>query len=310
MKIITLTLNPAFDVHCTANGFLPYHESIVQITSREAGGKGVNISRALTAAGRKSTAVVIVGKENGDEFCRMLERDALSFVPILQDGRIRENLTLHEDHNPETRISFGGFALTDAALCELEHLIGAIGTDTVVTFTGSIPSGTNARPLLSMLQTAKKKGAKIVIDSRSVTLSEILDFKPWLIKPNRDEIEAYIGKSVETTEDAVQIAKTLCASGIENVMISLGKNGAVLATSEDCFYAKAPTIDVISTIGAGDSMIAGFIDAICEGLSPQACLTRAVAFGTAACLRNGTKPPIPTEIEAFENQIISEKINL
>ena len=309
MKIITLTLNPAFDVHCAANGFLPYRESIVQITSREAGGKGVNISRALTAVGRKSTAVVIVGKENGDEFCRMLERDALSFIPILQDGRIRENLTLHEDHNPETRISFGGFALTDAALCELEHLIDAIDTDTVVTFTGSIPSGTNARSLLSMLQKAKKKGARIIIDSRSVTLSEILDFKPWLIKPNRDEIETYVGKPVKSINDAAKIAKELCANGIENVMISLGGDGAVLATRDAIFHAQAPAINALSTIGAGDSMIAGFIHASCEERSPQACLTRAVAFGTAACLRNGTKPPILADIEAFENQIISEKIN-
>ena len=124
MEIITLTLNPAFDLHCRADGFMPYRESFVELTEREAGGKGVNISRALLANGIVSEAVIIVGRENGDEFCERLKRDSLSVEAIVCDGRIRENLTLHENKNPETRISFGGFSVDSEAKARLGRIIG------------------------------------------------------------------------------------------------------------------------------------------------------------------------------------------
>ena len=307
MKIITLTLNPAFDIHCAANSFSPYRESVVEITSREAGGKGVNISRALKTFGRKNIAVIVVGTENGDEFCKMLESDSLSFLPIFQNGRIRENITLHQDKHPETRISFGGFALDKAALHKIRAAIGVTDAQTIITLTGSIPAGIEARDLLEILDEAKANGAKVVIDSRSVTLAEILDFKPWLIKPNRDEIEQYIEKTIETEQDAIAVAKELSARGVENAMISLGKDGAVLATKSGSFYAAAPPIHAISTIGAGDSLIAGFIDAYCENRALEECLVRAVAFGTAACMREGTKPPMPSNVKYIESKISLRK---
>ena len=303
MKIITLTLNPAFDIHCEANHFIPYRESIVNVTSREAAGKGVNISRALAAFGRKNTAVVVVGNENGNEFCDMLKDGGLSFVPIFQSGRIRENITLHQEQHPETRVSVGGFALDETVLDQITDAIGKVDADTIITLTGSIPAGIPINALLDLLERAKESGAKIVIDSRSVTLAEILDFKPWLIKPNRDEIEQYTGKSIQTPNDAITIAKELCAQGVENAMISLGQDGAVLATASGSFHVQPPTIHALSTIGAGDSTIAGFIDAYCQNLSPAQCLIRAVAFGTAACMRDGTQPPIPSDAQDIESNI-------
>ena len=297
MKILTLTLNPAFDVHCDTEGFAPYTESILKITSRDAGGKGVNISKALASAGVENTAIVVTGNENGDEFCRMLEKHGLDVLPILREGRIRENITLHEKNNPETRISFGGFSVDSAVTGELRRALGKCDADTVITLTGSIPSGISAKDVLNMLSEMKAAGARIVIDSRSVTLNEILDLKPWLIKPNRDEAEKYFGTKIETPRDAACIAKELCSKGVENAMISLGGDGAVLATDEGCFYAKAPKIEVLSTVGAGDSMIAGFIDGAAKGLKTSDRLVRAVAFGTAACMQVGTNPPLISDIE-------------
>ena len=303
MKIITLTLNPAFDIHCDADGFLPYKESILKITSREAGGKGVNISRALSSVGTKSTALIVVGRENGDEFCRSLDNDGLAVLPIYREGRIRENITLHEKENPETRISFGGFSVDREVLDEVADYIGGCDGETVVTLTGSIPSGIAAKDVLDRLCALKVAGARVVIDSRSVSLDEITAFKPWLIKPNKDEAEKYSGTKIETPSDAAEIAKRLCSLGIENVVISLGGDGAVLATSGDCFFAKAPQVSVLSTVGAGDSMIAGFIDAFTGGKAPTECLRRAVAFGTAACMCEGTSPPKEFDINLIEKNI-------
>lgn len=303
MKIITLTLNPAFDVHCYSKDFRPYHESIFDITSTEAGGKGVNISRALVRNGAGNLAVVIVGSENGAEFCKALEKQGLSVAPVWTEGRIRENITLHEDANPETRISFNGFTCKAGILDEVSEKLGEVDSETVIAFTGSIAGGISASAALSMLGTFKNKGAKIVIDSRSVTLEDLMSFKPWLIKPNKDEAEKYTGKSINSVNDAVDIAKEIHESGIENVMISLGGDGAVLVCKDGAFYAKTPNINAISTIGAGDSTIAGFIYGSAKGYATADVLKRACAFGTAACMREGTLPPESKDVEEIVKQI-------
>lgn len=307
MKIITLTFNPAFDVHCYCKNFKPYHESIAQITAKDAGGKGVNISRALKANGTESLAVVVVGKENGSEFCQALEKDGLSVSAVWVDGRIRENITLHEDGKPETRISFEGFSCSNSVLAQIEEKLGQIDGQTVVTFTGSLPKGISSEEALAWLDNMRKKGAKIVIDSRSVSFAELLSFKPWLIKPNKDEAEAYTQKTVEGVNGAAEIARSLYQSGIENVLISLGGDGAVLSCAEGTFIAQAPNIDARSTIGAGDSMLAGFISGVEKCLSVENTLKKAVAFGTAACMREGTLPPQKKDVESLEELIFIRK---
>jgi 1-phosphofructokinase family hexose kinase len=281
---------------------------VVDITSREAGGKGVNVSRALNSVGRENTALVVVGDENGDEFIKMLTNDSLSCAPVFVSGRIRENITLHESKNPETRISFGGFPIGASVLERISEALFGSDSETVITMTGSIPKGIEARDVLDMLGKARAKGAKIVIDSRSVSLPEIISFSPWLIKPNEDEIEKYVGEKISAPEDAARIAERLQALGIENVMISLGADGAVLTSPEGSFYAKAPEISAVSTIGAGDSSIAGFIDAFCSGASSADRLRRAVSFGTAACMREGTKPPLAEDITCVSKRVFVEKI--
>ena len=303
MKIVTLTLNPAFDVHCTCDNFRPYHESIAKVTAKDAGGKGVNISRALQVNGTESLAVVVVGKENGAEFCQALEKDGLSVSAVWVDGRIRENITLHETENPETRISFEGFSCSNAILQEMKERIGEVSGQTIITFTGSIPKGVDVAEVLAFLEEFKNRGAKIVIDSRSVSLPQLLDFKPWLIKPNKDEAEAYANKKIESISDAIVIARSIYEKGINNVIVSLGGEGAVYAFKRGVMLAQAPSISVRSTIGAGDSMLAGFVDATSKGLTKEKVLKRAVAFGTAACKQEGTKPPSTEDVEELVKRV-------
>ena len=303
-----MTLNPAFDIHCCADGFKPYSESIVSIISRDAGGKGVNISRALSGVETLNTAVVVLGEENGEEFYKLLLDDGMSVKPIYSNGRIRENITLHEKTNPETRISFGGFSVGNDIISEVKNAIGEVDENTIITFTGSIPPGMEIKDVLKMLLEYKALGAKVVIDSRSVTLEDVMDFKPWLIKPNKDEAEKYVQKNISMPEDAIKIAAEIHKSGVENVMISLGGDGAVLVSDEGCYYAKTPKIHAVSTIGAGDSTIAGFIDGFSKGYKMDECLCHASAFGTAACMRDGTKPPLSEDIQKIKKEIKIFKI--
>lgn len=309
MNIITVTLSPAFDVHCYSENFMPYHENLARITATEAGGKGVNISRALTVNGIKNTALAVLGSDNAESFRRSLLSDGIELCEISVSGRIRENITLHTENAPETRISFSGFSSDDSLIDKvLLALDGRVDENTVLTFTGRLPDGVSVKAAKRMLSYLSRKGAKIVLDSRSFDKQDIIDVSPWLIKPNEEEIGAYADIEVNSFEAAARAAVTLRKSGIENVMISLGEKGAMLCCEDGCFVARAPRIEALSTVGAGDSSIVGFLAAIKDGRSYADALRLAVCYGTAACLTEGTRPPKPKDVKKLIPLVAVERI--
>ncbi len=296
MKIITLTLNPAFDVHCHVARFAPYHENLADVTARDAGGKGVNISRALTKNGVQNTALVVLGEENAEDFRRMLEADGLCTREILIAGRIRENITVHTDTAPETRISFAGFDADGTLLERVEDALGEVDGDTVVTLTGRVPDGIPMPDVKALLRRLQEKGVRIVIDSRSFTLADLIGSRPWLIKPNEEEIGAYLGRTAASLDEVMRAAEDLHRRGITNVMISMGEKGAYLACDAGNFRATPPSLTPLSTVGAGDSSIAGFLAATAADRTAAEALRTAVAYGSAACLCEGTQPPRAEDI--------------
>lgn len=305
--IYTITLNPAFDVHAFADRFEAFHENLARVESRQAGGKGINISRALVQNGVKNTAVVVLGDQNTAEFEQELAQAGVDYIALERPGRIRENLTLHCTDVPETRISFTGFAVEDGILAQIEAML-EVGQDTVVTFTGRIGDGMSLDAAKAFLARLKTKDARIVLDSRSFEMPDILQVQPWLIKPNQEEISQYLGRPVATLEDAVAAAKEFAAGGIDNVMVSMGGQGAVLVSSDGVYLAKPPKINPISTIGAGDSTVAGFVAAATAGCDTADVLKRAVAYGTAACLTEGSLPPQKNDIDMLYCQIQVQKL--
>lgn len=290
MKITTLTLNPAFDIHVSLPSFSPGRESLADTVARNIGGKGINISRALTENSITNTALVVLGKENSADFIQGMEQVGLTYQALLWEGRIRENITIHPATEPETRLSFKGFDCDASLLKKVEECINPRG---IVTFTGSVPAGISAEETEQFLLRLKEKGARLVIDSKSVSLAMLKRIKPWLIKPNAEEIEAYCGKA-QSEEELIAVAMELHQAGIANAMISLGSDGAILAAEGKLYRAYSPAIKAVSTVGAGDSAIAGFLGC---GDTPQERLRYAVAFGSAACLREGTNPPLKKDIE-------------
>ena len=263
MNILTLTLNPAFDVHCTVDRLTLGREHLCTITDREAGGKGVNISRALTKNGVDNLALVVLGEENADDFCRRLEADGMRYLPLTLPGRIRENITIHPDKGEETRLSFAGFATDESLLAAVEAAIAPeLGEGDVVTLTGRVPTGLPMSTVKAFLGRLSALGARIVIDSRSFSLDDLREVRPFLIKPNGEEIAVYLGREVSGADDVLEAARALHADGIENVMISLGAEGALLVCDDGAFLATPPDVKVLSTIGAGDSSIAGFLAAL------------------------------------------------
>lgn len=304
MKIITLTLSPAFDVHCDAPAFAPFCESLVTVTSRDAGGKGVNISHALCESGVENTALVVLGRVNASEFRDALAREGIRTLEIEVEGRIRENFTLHTEGKPETRISFAGFPADGTLLSRVEAALAPLLEEgSIVTLTGRVPEGIPMEEIRAFLRRLRERGVRLVIDSKSFTLSDLTECRPWLIKPNGEEIAEYLRGDVETLSDAADAARKLYCAGIENVMISLGGAGAVLVGSDGAFCAVAPEIEVCSTVGAGDSAIAGFLAAAVRGASGAEALRTAVAYGSAACLTEGTQAPRAQDVRALFDEV-------
>ncbi len=309
MKIITLTLNPAFDIHCYAKSFKPFCENIAKISSYDAGGKGINISRALSHSGVCNSAYVVVGNENMNTFLKSLQKDNISYKEFVVSGAIRENITLHTKNNPETRLSFEGFCLDNKTLQLIENELAKEDLkNSVIAYTGRIPDGAEVERIKELLKSLKFRGAKIIVDSKSFTKDDIKDIKPYLIKPNEEEVSLYTDIEVTDFQDAKRAAQEIRAEGVENVMISLGSKGALLCTEDGTFYGEAPKIEVHSTIGAGDSSIAGFIEAISSGESYAMALKNAIAYGSAACMCEGTKPPKKEDIKKIYERIDIKRI--
>ena len=310
MKIITLTLSPAFDIHSYGEEFIRDHENIATVTARDAGGKGINISRALAVFGIENVAVAVLGEENGEDFARAVRSDDIDLLPIFDKGRIRENITVHTKNGKETRLSFTSTPVSDGILNKVEEKIKKLITgDTVLTVTGRIPDGIKVSDVKVMIKRFSELGVKTVVDSRSFSLSDLIDIKPYLIKPNEEEIAVYMQRPVTDVKEATEAAKELYAKGIENVMVSLGEKGAVLASRDGIFHAVAPKILPVSTIGAGDSSIAGFLTGISIGENTENALRRAVAFGTSACLTEGTRPPKTCDVENIIKEVTVNKID-
>ena len=307
MMIYTITLNPAYDVHTFTEEFTPFHENLAYVTSREAGGKGVNLSRALQNGGTENTAVIVLGKDNSAEFKTALESAGLKTILLEKSGRIRENLTLHCANQPETRISFSGFSVDNSILNEVSALL-QVDSDTIITFTGRVASGMSMGKVKAFLKDLQAQGAKIVLDSKSFSVEDIVEITPWLIKPNQEEISEYVGCPINTVEEAICKASIFAERGITNVMISLGAQGALLLHNGSVYVATPPVIKAISTIGAGDSTLAGFIAAASKGEGVDRCLQNAVAYGTAACLSEGSMPPTADQIAAIYPQVILKQL--
>ena len=309
--IRTITLNPCFDLHYTVPDFAAGKENLVSGVSVEAGGKGVNTSRALTVNGEDNLAYIVVGDENGDAFISQMQKYGVPCRFFKVGGRLRENVTIHPDVGRETRISLNTFKVPKSTFEELSAAILAEDTaNMLVSFSGRLPNGISKDDVKSFIKKLIKGGAKVAVDSASFTPADLAELRPWFIKPNEQEIETFIGETPKTVRDAADVAEKFVKEGVsETVMISLGGDGAVFSDGVNKYILKVPKLESpASTIGAGDSTIGGLLAGVAKGLDIYDALRLAVSYGTAACMTEGTRPPRPEDVETVFAKTVVEKI--
>ncbi|MDF7666645.1 1-phosphofructokinase [Orbaceae bacterium ESL0727] len=272
-QVATITLNPAYDLL----GFCPAialgEVNLVNTTDLLPAGKGINVAKVLADLGIKLTVGGFLGSENRDGFNALFS--SLNVTDKFQTvaGRTRINVKLTEQNSEVTDLNFSGFIVTDE---DWQHFV----TDSLkwlpgmdmVAISGSLPAGISLEKLTQWIKQVKAICPRVIFDSSRDALVAGLKAQPWLIKPNDKELEMWIGHALPTLDDIKSAATQLVNEGIENVVVSLGSKGALWVTKNEAWLAKPPKCKVVSTVGAGDSMVAGLMYGLLNKQSIKDCL--------------------------------------
>lgn len=292
--IATLTANPSVDRTIEVTTLRPGTVIRALGSQVDAGGKGVNVARALAAHGLKAKAVLPSGGAEGTQLEALLADSGLALRTVPIAGPIRANVTVVEADGTTTKLNEPGPVLTGHELDALAAALrdAAAEADWVV-LSGSLSPGAPADWYAGLVRQLRGTGPKVTVDSSGPPLSHAVAARPDLIKPNREELAELTGHTLGTIEDIVSAAMRLTARGVHTVLTSLGPAGAVLVRADAAWHASTPAIQPRSTVGAGDALLAGYLAAGADG--PDA-LAEAVAWGRAAAGLPGSRMPGPADI--------------
>lgn len=309
-RVVTFTANPSIDRTVVldaelARGQVQRAASVIE----QAAGKGVNVARVLHAAG---VAVDVVAAVLDAPYRALADQaeTVLDLMGVEGAGRVRVNTTFTEPDGTTTKVNEPGPTLgADEVAAASDLLVRAAEGAAWVVLSGSLPPGAPADWYARLVRAVASRGCKVAIDTSGAALDAVMAALPAgafdLVKPNADELAQLTGGDAEAFErdaargelDAiVAAAGRLRDQGVRNVLVTLGAAGAVLVNADGAWHATAPAITVRSTVGAGDSSVAGFIAADVAGAGSADALARAVAYGSAAASLPGTTLPTPADL--------------
>ena len=302
--ILTLTPNPSVDRTVALDGELSRGQvhRVASVTS-QAGGKGVNISRAAVTADIPSIAVVPAAKD--DAFVLELLGAGIDCRPVRPAGDVRVNLTITEPDGTTTKLNSPGAEVLPLHLELMAQavLVRASSADWTV-LAGSLPAGAPPDFYAELVRRLREVGGRVAVDTSEAPLQALVDALPGsapdLMKPNGEELASFTGGDADLLEAdpaaAAKAAGELVGQGVRAVLATLGGNGAVLVTAEGAWHATPPPTTVVSTVGAGDSSLFGYVLGDIRGLPAPDRLALAVAYGSAAAGLPGTTIPQPSQL--------------
>jgi 1-phosphofructokinase len=287
-RILTLTLNPALDLTVRLERLQPGAVNRSQSLSSHAAGKGLNVAQVLADLGHKVTVSGFLGAANPQAFEALFDRRGFVDAFVRVPGETRSNIKLAEDDGRITDLNGPGprvEARQQAELLErLEQI--AVGHDAVVV-AGSLPQGVSPEWFAALLRRLKAFGLPLALDSSGAALRAGLAVKPWLIKPNEDELAELCGVSAAALDDLQAAALRLRAEGVEHVLLSRGAAGVCWFGPDIALQAQPPRVAVVSTVGAGDSLLAAALHGLLSGWPAERCLRLATAIAAQAVTQLG-----------------------
>lgn len=301
--IVTLTANPALDRAITLDAPLRPGEVQTAASAREdAGGKGINVARVTSAAGERTVAVLPLA--NDDPFGDVIRAAAIETRAVAVPGRVRANVTIADSSGVTTKLNLPGAELSgaDAAAVVAAVVDASTGADWLV-LAGSLPPGVRDDFYVEVIEAVRAAhgpdAPRIAVDASGAALAAVVDRgSPDLIKPNDAELAELAGTPLPGDDlgAVLSVADELVPSRVRAALVTLGARGAVLITADGAWSAVPPPIRVASTVGAGDSSLAGYILAAAAGAGPEERLRQAIRYGAAAASLPGTQAPTPADL--------------
>lgn len=309
--ITTITLNPAIDATWFLDTFDEEEINRLQGKKIDAGGKGINISRFLTMMGCPTLAMGFCGGDNGARLSSLLDEAGVrhNLTPI--QGETRQNVTVFVEEGKKTiKINEAGPEISPAE-CEAfeKALTEQAKQGGFIVLAGKNPPGIDGKTTIDLLSRAKEAGAKVVVDSESLTLEEVIALGPTLIKPNELEFSKMLGRPLETDQALIQAAREVVAKGVEYVVISMGGDGLLGISADKAYKVEVPKIAVRSTVGAGDSVVAGMLMALSSGEPFEKAICMGAAFGSAMASTDGTEIPPKSLVEEIHSKITCHSVD-
>jgi len=257
-RVVTITLNPALDLTGSLETLNLGSVSLVKQSNLHAAGKGVNVAKVLSDLGADVTVTGFLGKDNPELFHQLFDEIGVNNQFIEVKGATRINVKLVEANGEVSDINFPGVQVTPQDVARFEETLFRLAeTHDYFVLAGSLPGGVTPEQCADWIERLHQQGKRVLFDSSKAALRSGIDAHPWLIKPNDEELGDFVGRHLETAEQCQQAAQTLSNKGIENIVVSMGANGVMWLNQGEWLRAQPPKMNVVSTVGAGDTLVAG-----------------------------------------------------
>lgn len=286
----TITLNAAIDKRYVVNNFVSGCVNRVSQCQYTAGGKGINVSRVARLTGEKVMATGFAGGFAGEYIIQSLKQNDIIPVFVKVEGESRSCINLYNCENgQQTELLEPGELVSSKAQEELFHTVDEmLEACDVIVASGSAPKGVKTDIYGKIAQRTREKDKKFLLDTSGELLKNALDFRPYMIKPNKDEMEAFTGIRMDTMTEIIREVEKLRDKGISLVTISLGKEGALVAAEDSVYKVSVPSVKTVNTVGCGDSMMAGFAVGLSRNYSMEKTLRFAAAVSVANAMQEQT----------------------
>jgi 1-phosphofructokinase len=307
--VITVTLNPAIDQTITVEGLRlgAVHRALA--VQYNAGGKGVNVASCLADWGVPVMATGFLGAANAAPFEALFRQKGITDAFIRVPGETRTNIKIADRSAKETTdINLPGLTCSAAALKELRSALSKrLNGHGLVVVAGSVPAGLSDQALADLVAWVSRLGGRVVLDCSGGPLAAALAASkaamPYCIKPNRAELEGWAGEALPNIPALLAAARSLVARGIAVVVVSLGEEGALLVSTDRAIHGRLPVVEALSTVGAGDAMVAGLVAAFHQGLELDEAARLSIAFAAAKLRQIGPHLPARGEVLALAGAV-------
>lgn len=309
--ITTLCLNPALDVTYHVAKLIPEQKSRSDAARHDPGGNGINIGRALKRMQVEAHTFCIVAGDVGQLLKRLLEQQLDNVYYEQVNGETRINSTIIElDTKTQYQVTDSGTEIPQQQLNQIiEDFVSQTGKGFGI-ITGSCQPNVPNTLYAELVERINDFGGKPVVDSHGDTLKHAINAKPFLIKPNRYELETIIKRELPTIQGVATEGRRIQKQGVTHVCVSLGDQGAVLVSPDNSYYAQALDVPVNTTVGAGDSMVAGLIAGFSLGKKAEHALRYGIACGAGTVMHPGTELFSGHELAEFRQRVVIETLDI